>query len=205
MNVAFATTARRDVMMSAARPRETSAGYVVLFLTIPGLGRMAAECAMLIGRLLQETIDGDLAGKDLLVDGPPSSRSIMAAMQKDTAARLKEIKTQVRGSIPEAGDGSTASRRFIEDVAERLYGDEPLLSFVRHEDHFYFEFHVSDFRAGQAAVAAEMKRLGFLELAEIGHYDPEDKVCRTHHPKNPNTSVTPHCVEVLKAAGLLPL
>jgi hypothetical protein len=58
--------------------------------------------------------------------------------------------------------------------------------------------------SGLSAVQAEIKRPGFLQLAEIGHYDAKAGVCRMHHPRQSATPLSLHCVEVLKNAGLLP-
>ena len=208
-NVACAATADANVNRSIPSPCQSSHGCVVLFLIIPGLDKVAAGCAMLIGRLLQETMERALESENLLMDAPPSSRSIVAAMQKETATRLNKIKArelkaqQAAAHCAETMNGLMASSRFIEDVAERLYG-EPLLSFVKNKDQLYFGLSVSDLEAGLPVVAAELKRLGFLELAEIGRYDPVEKVCRTYHPKNSATPLMHHCVEVLRGAGLMP-
>jgi hypothetical protein len=192
-----------------ARP---AAGYVMLLLIIPGLDHVSVGCAMLMGRLLQETMDGALAGKGLLLAEPSYFRSKVADLQKATIARLKEMKAVPLNAQPAAAmhalssispDATSASSRFIEDVAERVYGGS-LVSFVRNQDRFYFGFSVSDLEGGLPAVEAEVKRLGFLELAEIGHYDAADKVCRTYYPRNPATAVMSHCAGVLREAGLLP-
>ena len=190
MKAAYVAKVRTFVNVSTSIPCRSSDGHVVLFLIIPGMNDVPAGCAMLVGRLLQESIDRDLASKDLLMAESRSAGSLMAALEKEmTAQRLAAPRT--------------AGLEFIKDVAERLYGG-PLLSFVRHEDQFYFVFSVSDLETGLSAVKAEIKRLGFLQLAEIGHYDSETRVCRMHHPKQSATPLTLHCVEVLKEAGLLP-
>jgi len=195
---------------AASRPLAT--GYVMVLLIIPGLDHVSVGCAMLLGRLLQETVDCTLTCKGLFFAEPTYFRSKVAKLQKATIARLKGIKATQMEASPlttapapdfESFSGLGASSRFIEDVAERVYGG-PLISFVRNQDRFYFGFSVSNLEAGLPAVEAEIKRLGFLQLAEIGHYDAVDKVCRTYHPRNPATAVMTHCAEVLRGAGLLP-
>jgi hypothetical protein len=185
----------------------------MLLLVLPGFDQMSVGCAMLIGRLLQEEMDRALAGKGLLFPESPEFQASVAALQKTTAARLKELKaakmkTPTPAAPPalsaESVNGLDASTRFIQDVAERMYGGS-LISFVRDGDRIYFGFSVSDLEAGLPVVEAELKRLGFLELAEIGHYDSLDNVCRTYHPKGPAAPAMSHCADVLRSAGLVPL
>jgi hypothetical protein len=194
--------------LNISRRCSSALGHIVLFLIIPGFTNVPEGCAMLIGRLLQETIERDLESKNLLSIESRSSKSIRGALQKQTVACLRDMaakgmEQECAASAMKAVHGNEASRRFIEDVAERVYGDS-LLSFVRHDDQFYFAFSVSDFKAAQRAVKAEIMRLGFLELAEISRYETGSKICRGFHPVKTATPLTLHCIEVLKRAGLLP-
>jgi hypothetical protein len=174
-------------------------------MIVPGLNAVSSGCTMLIGRMLQEVLDDSLAANNLLVANSAASRHVLAAMRRSrlTGIGAENFTTQPAPARVQAPKGLGAGRRFVEDVARRLYAGA-LPSFVSHEDRLYFGFRVSDLKAGQRVVEAEMKRLGFAELSEIGHYDNAAKVGKTFHPRKTPLALTPHCVEVLQCAGLVP-
>jgi hypothetical protein len=62
--------------------RQDTESYVVLFLVIPGMNNVAAGCKMLIGRLVQETIQRALGSRELLVPEPASAWERVLSMQK---------------------------------------------------------------------------------------------------------------------------
>jgi hypothetical protein len=181
--------------MTSVKSSQVANDYVVVFLVIPGLNNVAVGCAMLIARLLQETIERANAWNAALLAESVSFQSTTAAMHDYADGDLNRIDHISCASRSESIDTDIASRNFTGDVVERLYGAAPL-SFVRHVDQIYFAFPVSDVEAGLSAVEAEVKRIGFSELAEISHYSV--------HSKNSNAGLALHCADVLKRAGLLP-
>ena len=92
-----------------------AAGYVMLLLIIPGFDHVSVGCAMLMGRLLQETMDGTLAGKGLLLAEPSYFRSKVIELQKATAARLKGMKAaqSAQGSVAGGAPGAEIGRAHV--------------------------------------------------------------------------------------------
>lgn len=184
-------------------PKERN--YVVLFLIIPGLNNVSQGCSMLIGRMIQEALDTALTARGLLAAAAPAVPYIFSAMRREHPIPSDPGESTTPQPPPRIhpSPGLDAGRRFVEDVTQRLYGGSPL-AFVTHEDRLYFGIQVADLESGQETVEAEVKRLGFLELAEIGYYDSVNNLIGAWNPAKAAMSITPHCVEVLQSAGLLP-
>jgi len=143
---------------------------------------------------IQETIDRALESKGLLLPGlePPPE---IVALNRDIAAMIDRLKNGQRGlSLP----GMLGL-----DAISRVAGP-PALKFVIHAGRILFVVVVSDPALALPIVEAELRRIGFVGVAEIGHYDTIDNVCRTYYPASSATPLSIHCLEVLKGSGLLP-
>lgn len=167
--------------------------YIVVFLSFPGFGQVKVASG-LIGRLIQETIDRALESNGLLLPALPLPPEMEASIQKSNEALRK-----IQATIPTMPNVPIVDA----DAIERLIGTPPV-TFALNGDNLFLRFLVADPALALLVVESEIKRIGFLGMAEIGHYDTADNVCRTYYPKNSATRLAEHCLLVLKGAGLLP-
>ncbi|MGP8199304.1 MAG: hypothetical protein ACLQU4_07365 [Limisphaerales bacterium] len=197
--------------MNAPETIQPNGKYVLLFVTIPGLGCIEGIYAAMMGCLLEETIIRSLKSAGFFLESPLLPQVEIGRKQAlSTFSRLWKLAHRMMrvGSESPPHDAKPlaviqARVRASTDAWMRLNGEPPSSTRI-DGDRMLFRFFVSDCERSLPAIMAELKRVAFLEWSEFGSYDSVSGSGQRFFPQTPIAPLDPGCIQILKDEGLLP-